>query len=268
MQQKVEGLVISKRPYQERHLLCHLLLRSGKKISVIFLGGRGGGKNQKGSNVELGNMLSLLLVRSSGQVELHKAKEWTVTWSPLFIRDNHEAFYLTCFIFEVVSLISVQDNLHDSNNDFDDTHIGLFRLVSNALFRLNSKIESKSFVVHEERSLFLAKLLIETGLYPQMSECANCGQPLSSHKSVQLSPSHGGFSCQQCIQLETGEREISEQGLQIWNLLKQVANEKYGDIKIQNTLNNEGARALLNYFCFQCQVDLKSIKTLTMMNQQ
>ena len=49
MQTKIEGLILSKVPYDERHVIANLLLRSGRKVSVVFYGGRGGGKKQKSS---------------------------------------------------------------------------------------------------------------------------------------------------------------------------------------------------------------------------
>ena len=47
MQSKIEGIVTSKIPYDERHIIANVILRNGKKVSVVFYGGRGGGPKQK-----------------------------------------------------------------------------------------------------------------------------------------------------------------------------------------------------------------------------
>ena len=41
MQRKVEGLVLSKMPYQDRHIIMKLLMRSGQVVHVLLYGGRG-----------------------------------------------------------------------------------------------------------------------------------------------------------------------------------------------------------------------------------
>ena len=104
MQTKVEGLVLSKIPYDERHLIVNLLLRTGRKISVVFYGGRGGGKKQKSSIIELGFMLSVELSQAKTNTEVYHAKEWNMIWHHDLIRNNHNAFYLMCFFLFFIFL--------------------------------------------------------------------------------------------------------------------------------------------------------------------
>ena len=97
MQNKIEGLVLSKVPYDERHIIANLLLRSGRKVAVVFYGGRGGGKKQKSSIIELGFMLSVELAHAKTNSDIYHAKEWNLVWNHDLIRLDHTAFYLMCF---------------------------------------------------------------------------------------------------------------------------------------------------------------------------
>lgn len=266
MEQNVEGLLIGKRPYQERHVLASVLLRSGKKISAIFLGGKGGGKNQKGSSVELGSMLQIHLVHGSSQAEIKKANEWKPIWMPLSIRENHQAFYLSCFMFDVVERMSVVEDLHDEHHHSDQSHVGVFRLLSNALFRIDKKCEEKNFVLKNEVALFLGKLLVETGIFPELSECMHCGVTLTPHHSMQLAPEHGGFSCSSCVARELGQGAVADSGNEIWRLLDQISHHKYQEIVVDRQISNEALKALFNYFSFQSQINTNSLKTLSVLN--
>ncbi len=76
MNTKIEGILLSKLAHGERNLLVKLLLRSGKIISVMFYGGRGGGEKKKSSVLEIGTMLKVELARSKSNSELYSAKEW------------------------------------------------------------------------------------------------------------------------------------------------------------------------------------------------
>ena len=110
---KIEGLILSKTPYGDRHLICRLLLRNGRKISAIFYGGQGGGKNQKGSLIEAGYMLKLELKRGSGKSEesVYSVKEFSPIWQHKKIRENFNAYYLLCFFVEITEKISQREDL-------------------------------------------------------------------------------------------------------------------------------------------------------------
>lgn len=75
LETKIEGILLSKLPYKDRHLICHMLLRSGKKVGVIFYGGAGGGKKMKSTNLELGHMIKVELKHSNKNKELYSLAE-------------------------------------------------------------------------------------------------------------------------------------------------------------------------------------------------
>ena len=78
----LQGLILNKYPLQERHLIGSVLLRQGKKISLKFLGGRGGGKSQKGSILEPGAMIEFGLIgaNKNQQRDLWLCKDWKSVW--------------------------------------------------------------------------------------------------------------------------------------------------------------------------------------------
>ena len=58
---QLEGILVHKAIHKERDLIGTLLLRDGTLVNLYFYGGRGGGKSQKGSILELGFMLKVKL---------------------------------------------------------------------------------------------------------------------------------------------------------------------------------------------------------------
>jgi len=254
MRVKVEGLLIYKTPYQEKHLITKLLLRSGKRISVIFYGGRG----KKGS-LDLGHMLSVEIARSKSTDTIYKASEWSIIWTPNLLRGNFEAFSLMCFYFEVISKLSLEESLHDE----DDTHqSGLFSVISNGIFYLEQTIKAQTFVKEQQLLLFLGKLTLEQGIYPRMKSCVFCDQNLEDRKTLALLFEKGGFSCNLCF--EDLEGDLAK-GL--WKFLQNIRTESHRDFNFKN-LNYQNVRALsqllFDYFCFQFQMAPKSFKALPM----
>src|SRR5690606_37672537 len=107
MNTKVEGIVLTKHPQGERNLVVKLLLRSGKVVSVMFYGGRGGGEKKKSSVLELGTMLKVELARSRSNSDMQSAKEWEAIWMADKVRTDHIAFYALCFIVQVAAKVAI-----------------------------------------------------------------------------------------------------------------------------------------------------------------
>ncbi|MBC7539412.1 MAG: recombination protein O N-terminal domain-containing protein, partial [Bacteriovorax sp.] len=153
MQTKIEGIVLSKIPYDERHIIAHLLLRSGRKVSVVFYGGRGGGVKQKSSVIELGFMLSVELRTSKSTGEIYHAKEWNLVWHHDLVRLDHSAFYVMCFFLEIINKVSPSENLHEVHEENVEM-VGLFTTLSNALVHLEKCLQVKSFYTHSHSVIF------------------------------------------------------------------------------------------------------------------
>lgn len=268
MRTKVEGILIRKTPYQDRHLIGDLLLRSGRKVAIIFYGGQGGGKKQKSTVLELGHLIRCELGHSRSTQQLQSAKEWKANWVHQNIRLNHQAFYLMCAYSEIIQKLVQEESLHDQNQRFDQGEEGLFKVLSNGLYFLDERCGSETFDPKSEFIIFLGKLLIELGVFPVRESCVFCEIPLKDVNDVHLMADQGGFSCGDCF-VKVGEevrpsRRYSH-GRELWEVLGVVANQRYKDLSFLKCEDRAIVEQLFHFFCYQFQFhqsDFKAISTI------
>jgi DNA repair protein RecO len=261
VQTKIEGIVLSKIPYDERHIIAHLLLRSGRKVSIVFYGGRGGGKKQKSSVIELGFMLSVELATNKTHSEIYHAKEWNLIWHHDKIRFEHTAFYLMCFYLEVINRISPQENLHDVHEENTEM-VGLFTSLSNALVHLEKSLQTEAYFPHSHAVIFLTKTLLHLGVFPERENCTLCGEELGKFNDMYLIAEEGGFACPPCM----NQRKVYsvQSGRELWELVGHIAHTKYNEIGTINLEYKSLPRMLFHYFCFQFHFEEKDFRTAAM----
>lgn len=258
---KIEGIVISKMPYKERHIIANLLLRSGRKVSIIFYGGRGGGTKQKSSTIEIGFMLSVELNHSNKSVEIYNAKEWNLIWHHNFIRNNHQAFYQMCFYSEVMSKISMMENLSEYHAENDEM-VGLFSTLSNSIVLLEKSLEQKVFYPHSHSIIFFTKLFLHTGIYPERENCTLCGEAMGNFNDMYLIADEGGFACPPCM----NQRQTTglQSGRELWELMGHIAHKKYSELSDLKLEFKSLPKMLFHYFCFQNHFEAKDFKSSPM----
>lgn len=261
MQTKIEGIVLFKTPYDERHIIAYLLLRSGRKVSVVFYGGRGGGTKQKSSVIELGFMLSVELQKSSSAKDIYHAKEWNLIWHHDLMRKNFQAFYLACFFLEVTSKISPIENLHDVHEENTEM-TGLFATLSNALVATEKTLQAEAFYPHSHAVIFLTKILLHLGVYPEREHCTLCGVELGSLNDMYLISEEGGFACPSCMNQR--KSYSLQSGRELWELMGHVAHTKYGDLLEIKLEFKSLPKMLFHYFCFQFHYEEKDFKTASL----
>lgn len=261
MQTKIEGIVLSKIPYDERHIIAHLLLRSGRKVSVVFYGGRGGGKKQKSSVIELGFMLRVELNTNRTHSEIYHAKEWNLVWHHDLIRLDHTAFYLMCFYLEVINKISPNENLHDVHEENTEM-AGLFSVLSNSLVHLEKSLEIKTFYPHSHATIFLTKILLHLGVFPEREHCTLCGEELLKFNDMYLIAEEGGFACPPCMNQR--KSYSLQSGRELWELVGHIAHTKYSELGSIKLEYKSLPRMLFHYFCFQFHFEEKDFKTQAM----
>lgn len=261
MQTKIEGLVLSKVPYDERHIIAHLLLRSGRKISVVFYGGRGGGKKQKSSVIELGFMLSVELQTAKTNTEIYHAKEWNLIWHHDKIRLQHNAFYLMCFFLEVINKISPVENLHEVHEENTEM-VGLFTSLSNALVHMEKCLAQDFFFSHSHSVIFLTKTLLHLGVFPEREHCTLCGEGLVRFNDMYLVAEEGGFACPPCM--NSRKTYTVQSGRELWELVGHIAHTKYNDLGAIKLEYKSLPKMLFHYFCFQFHFEEKDFKTAAM----
>ncbi|MCP4914267.1 MAG: hypothetical protein GY909_14235 [Oligoflexia bacterium] len=265
MKTKIEGLVLSKVPFKERHLICHLLLRSGRKVSVLFYGGQGGGKKKKSSTIELGYMLSIEVARSRSTFEMLQAKEWTPIWAHEKIRENHKAFYLLCLYLEIIIKIAQDENLHDDNLQSSSEEEGLFMVLSNAIFHMEKRLNLGEFDSWSDFLIFLGKLSIELGVFPMRESCIFCDEDLEKLQEIYLMSDHGGFACNTCTnQMEKDPGQLSISGRDLWELLGVIANHKYKDLEKFRIDQAPIIHNFFEYFCYQFHWQKSMFKSLAL----
>lgn len=271
MQTKVQGLLLSKRPFQENHLLCHVLLRNGHKIAAVFYGGRGGGKRNSPSLLELGYMLDLELAKTKKNSDLYRSKEWANSWIHQKIRKNYQAYCYLCFFLEVTEMVAPEEDLwevHDfkmmegKDNDPNLEYEGIFRVLSNSIFYLEKQLESERKDFSMLLGNFLCKLISQQGFMPTMEMCCLSDEPITAHEKVIFMHEKGGFAKLDYVRangLDLGDQE--KEGRVILNLFKQLTFQKTAEIDTLEGVSISILRSIFHYFCFQNQLQADTFKT-------
>ena len=255
---KVDGLLISKIPYRERDLICNLLLRNGKKLVVLFYGGRGGGIKRKSSVLELGHFLDIEIQRYKSNSEIYTAKEWNLNWHHKLIRNDFRAYYILCFFMEIIEKVAMLEYLKLDESEFSDlSNEGIFRVLSNAVFYLDKSLQDKINNVENQIAVFMIKVFISQGIYPNIGNCILCSQKLSLEITKILSKEHGGYLCNGCTDLN---KSIDQQDL--YEIMVQVAKSRYDEIKIENRIPNYILKILVDYFAYQFNLNPNDFKTV------
>ena len=227
--------------------MARILLRNGKKISVGFSG-------RHPCPVELGHLLGIELTpKLSRTTSVYRAREWNLLWIPSRIR-THEVFYQVCFILEVIERISLSTHLQDPLFSSDNEWASLFSVASNALYRLNEESG------HGHLLLFLGKLLIALGIFPQLNNCLVCKKSLSDKKILSLDQKEGGFLCQIC---STKDSFILPHGQKLRLFLKEISRKKYGEISLSWS-DSVSIHCLFDYLCHHLNLHQNRFKSLSL----
>ena len=253
MRTKIEGILLNKQPFKERDLICRLLLRSGKQVSVLFYGGQGGGRKMKSSLLELGHLVSVEVSPfKKNHQGLYVCREYSLNWYHAHLRNNHQAFYLLCFYVELIARMALEDDL--SQGDFEDDHYGLFRVLANAVYHLeHSWIEDSS---SKHLALFLAKMIIESGMTPNLHHCLYSNQKLSQLKDFQLIFDQGGFVEASYLSTPRGGNHWG-----VWKILGQSWELPYGEVQQLREVEAAHINVLYHYLLFQTQIPKAKMKT-------
>ena len=264
MQSKIEGIVLSKAPFQERHLICRILLRSGKIVPVVFYGGSGGGKKNKGSTLEFGYMMKIELSHSKRTTDIYNAKEWLPLWSHQSIRLDHRAFSLLCFYLECAAKFGQEADLHEPSEDFDDQSIGLFRAISSSIFYLDKMISLGQFNFNWNLIVFISKLITELGIFPDRTKCILSGEYLNGAEELALVPNHGGFALLTHMNRDEARDYNGEAGRIIWQMLGEASSKKYEELTLRTDIGINPSKTLFHYLSYQFQLEESAFKTLNM----
>lgn len=260
----IEGILINKTPFKERDMIGKLLSRRGTLHTFYFYGGRGGGKSQKPSLLEVGRMFKVkpALRKVKTETEIRIADEWQVLWEGRSIREDFMAFSLTCFVMELMGKMAMPDDDESISSDFE----GLFNTTSNFLYYLDDSIQKKTFNVHQHLGLFLIKLIYHLGIVPQLENCFHCEKELNSVSKFIFESHQGGFTCDHCLPSEL-KLSLSdwERAKKIRFSFHEVFSLNYKDYKEVSYFDRDMSRDLLNYLFYHFHFQASSFKTLNML---
>ncbi len=261
MERKIEGLILKKNGYGDRHIISDLLLRSGKKVTVTFYGGRGGGTKKKAGTIEVGQLLSIELNHNNRVGDVYSAKEWKPKWIYLKIRENHKAFYVTCSFLEIIMKLCHKVDLKDKNLHYDNNDEGLFRVLSNGVFYLEESL-TKKIECHPNTHIFyfLSKLLVELGIYPIREECCLSREKINLDKKVVLLSDQGGFAILELAK-EIGR---SEESTLLWQYLGEIWATPYKHLNFEFLVPKEVTMLVLDYLCYQLGLNKADFKSLSL----
>ena len=250
MEQKIEGLVLSKTLLKRRDIIARLLLRNGKKVSISFSGGN---KSNVGL-VESAHMLKVDIAPFKSHAQLYRAKEWNVLWASSNIRSDYPAFSVACLILEILQSVTIVSDLYDSAVTSDNEFFGIFSVASNALYRLDMANNEP----HTHLLPFLGKLLIALGVFPRIDNCPECNKSLAGMKQMVLDANQGGFLCRNCLFKNKSSSYASE--IKLHAILKEIAYKKYREVSLCG--NRALFGSLLDYFCHQFELSRNHFKSL------
>lgn len=251
MIRKIEGLVLKKIIYKERHIIAHLLLRSGKKVAVLCYGAQAGGKSNKSSILEIGHMLELELQVSKSTSGLYSSREWKLCWNSTPLRDHYKAFCVMSLMLEICEKVTIEDDLHDLYRSDDQTSVGYFNVLSNSLFFLDGQLQNDMFNPHQSLLIFLTKLSIQMGAFPERTSCVLSSNIINATDSVCLIFEEGGFALLE----HTGpshSRYGGDKVLQkeLWHSLGVVGSHQFNELKDFDVKTHEIVRLFWGYFCY------------------
>lgn len=165
---------------------------------------------------------------------------------------------------EMIAKLSLEDNLHDEHHDFDESTLGLFRVLSNALFYLDKTLEEEKFHDVSEFVTFLSKVAIETGVFPDIRACVVSGVALDQIESVVLLAEQGGFADFSCLNVnERRAYDVDDKALLV--AMRKVANLKYNELENFDYLSLSHVRSLLSFLCFQHHIERRDFKSLSLL---
>lgn len=267
MQTKIDGIILNKFPYRDRDLVLHLLLRSGHKISLMVYGGRGGGKKMKPALLEPGYLAKFEL--SPQSKEMYVAKEYALDWRHEEVRNDYQAFLLMSFFLELIDKVAPEATLKEGDDNLNDEYVGLFRVLSNALFYLDHALKCKSFSIFSHLELFIIKMSFELGVAPAFSRCTYCSSDLKISTTASFEMQHGGFSCTACMtknevksNLVFLDQDVSKA---LWDKVIRVWQLKYQDYAQLSASNKFISEKYMQYLCYQFQLDINSFKSFRML---
>ena len=257
---ELEGILINKFPYKDKHIIAHLILRSGVKVSAIFYGGQGGGKRSKGNILQLGYLIRFNYLRSKSTSSMFLVKNYQEKWFHRNISKHVKGLYLLCFFCEVLDKFSMEVPCGEKNLVEDQgNEMGYFRILSNAIFNLEKSFKEGSFNYEKSIITFLTKVSFEFGIFPRTDDCIISGEKLEEGYYF-LSDENGGFASLNFSEDRKNEEVKDMSSLR--NGIVEIISHEYGKPLSLAGMNLFLCKRFFEYICYQQNININKFKTL------
>ncbi len=253
----MEGILIRKNLYQDRHIIGNLLLRNGKTISVIFYGAQPGSSSKKSKILDIGCLYQITSQPGKKYSTMMQTREWIAKWSHQSIRLDFKKYSVLCFGLELISKICIEEEAsYAEKGIFTDEFKGSYKVISNFLFELEkndfTKEDTTKFLIY-----FLGKLFIELGIFPDLSSCQITGENLNGISNISLRADLGGFVLNSELEDSSLQKDSHFSLRQFLDLCTSTKwnEKKWSSIKLAP---KSFFHDLLDYLSFQLNINLKT----------
>ena len=219
-------------------------------------------EKKSSSILELGTALKLELYPNKTTDHLYKSKEWSLLWRHENIRKHYRFFSHLCFYLECLQKMAVSDDLVEGDEKWKNSG-GLFSVGSNAIVFLEKMCIGKQYSLYFASTLFLSKLLITEGLFPEIRHCIVTGEKIESSKECLLLNDLGGFAITHSLGKYPTSTYNQETHSLLRSFLQKISLINYQDIEENSLLNESCFYLLLDYCLYQFHLTKNNFKTLS-----
>jgi DNA repair protein RecO (recombination protein O) len=243
-----EAIVLKRTDFGEADRLLTLYSRERGKIKAVAKGARKP-QSRKTGHVELFMRTNFLFAQGRDLAIITQA-EMVEAYPAL--RDDLVRTTYAAYVMELLDRFTVED----------DRHVGIYNLMSDALYWLADADELMLAVRFYE-----LRLLSQTGFQPQLFRCVSCGEPIEE-KDQFFSAELGGLLCPECRKSDRRALPITAVAVKV---LRYLQTRDWGTVKmlqLKRPLQRELESIMHHYLTFILERELKSIDFLNRLRQE
>jgi DNA repair protein RecO (recombination protein O) len=225
--QRVEAIVLRHTDWGEADRLLWLFTREIGKVKVVAKGVRKP-RSRKAGHLEPFTRVELQLAhgRDLPIVTQAEAKDMYLALREDLVRVGYASY-----IIELLDRFTYEEG----------ENIGLYRLLSETLSRINSETDPAFSVRYYE-----LRLLDLVGFRPQLLRCVNCGEEIQAEDQF-FSFEKGGVICPKCGSKEAGVRPVTMPALKILRHFQRSSYSEAQRARLSSTVDRE-LENLMGYY--------------------
>lgn len=221
-----EILVVKELNYKENDKILHALSRTNGKIQII----------SKGSKKNGSHLINASQLFAYSRCSMTKSRDmYIITHAELIdsfynLKNNMDAFYNGCYVLELISYISQENEV--------DTRI--FDMTVSVLSYLSDIQKDFDRLI----AAYELKLVAMLGYKPDLKHCLSCGKDIMG--SSQFSIKDGGLYCSDCVNYGNGINVNYNEIITMERLLK----IKFESLNSINDVNQKILQIIRNFLFY------------------